>query len=286
VQLSLGSVITIADGLTVEVIAVSPKSPRLVTVRFNRKGADLWMAIYAFGKPIQYSYQTGNLELWSTQTIYASRPWAVEMPSAGQSLSWKTIRALRQYGVQVACVTHAAGLSSTGDEDLDDILPLAERFDIPDSTVELIESTRQFGGRVIAVGTTVVRALEGCARQHDGRLRSGTGVTDLIVNSRFRPRIVQGIMTGVHETSESHFRLLKAFTDETTLRRAWRHASEAGYLSHEFGDACLIARGSLALRASSLSLVKRASFETCEGAPCDGSDDVDAEDVAGAVREA
>ncbi|HYR86853.1 MAG TPA: S-adenosylmethionine:tRNA ribosyltransferase-isomerase [Terriglobia bacterium] len=237
-----GSVLSVGESLAMEVVEVSPDSPRLITVRFDRSGEDLWTALYAFGKPIQYSYLSKDLALWSVQTVYAARPWAVEMPSAGEALSWRILLALRRKGVRLAYLTHAAGLSATGDEDLDALLPLAERFEIPGSTVEAIEATHVFGGRVVAVGTTVVRALEGCAAQHSGKLIEGAGMTGLVITKDFSPRVVDGLLTGIHEPSQSHFRLLRAFTDETSLRRAWRHAAEIGYLGHEFGDACLILR--------------------------------------------
>jgi len=235
-----GWVLRISESLVMEVVEVSPDSPRLITVRFNRGGEDLWTALYAYGKPVQYSYLAADLDLWSVQTVYAARPWAVEMPSAGEALSWRILLALRRKGVGLASLTHAAGLSATGDEDLDALLPLAERFEIPESTVEAIESTRASGGRVVAVGTTVVRALEGCAAQHSGNLSNGRGLTELVITKDFSPRIVDGLLTGIHEPSQSHFRLLRAFADEIALRRAWRHAAEIGYLGHEFGDACLI----------------------------------------------
>jgi S-adenosylmethionine:tRNA ribosyltransferase-isomerase len=235
-----GSVLRVGEGLAMEVIEVSSQSARLITVRFDRSGEDLWTALYAYGKPVQYSYLANDLALWSVQTVYAGRPWAVEMPSAGEALSWRILLALRRKGVRLASLTHAAGLSATGDEDLDALLPLEERFEIPKSTVEAIESTHASGGRVVAVGTTVVRALEGCAARHSGKLSEGRGVTGLVITKNFSPRIVDGLLTGIHEPSQSHFRLLRAFADETTLRRAWRHATEMGYLGHEFGDVCLV----------------------------------------------
>ncbi|MBI4473209.1 MAG: S-adenosylmethionine:tRNA ribosyltransferase-isomerase [Acidobacteria bacterium] len=143
---------------------------------------------------------------------------------------------LKRRGVTIARVTHAAGLSAVGNEDLDAALPFPERYDIPQETIDAMNDAR----RVIAVGTTVVRALEGSAKNNGGALQSGEGETDLVINKRFRPQIVDGILTGLHDPAQSHFRLLRAFADETTLRRAWRHANEAGYLCHEFGDVCLI----------------------------------------------
>jgi S-adenosylmethionine:tRNA ribosyltransferase-isomerase len=162
------------------------------------------------------------------------------MPSAGRPLAWSLLARLRAAGVRVAPLTHAAGLSSTGDPSIDAVLPLPERFDLPASTVRAVVSTRAEGGRVIAVGTTVVRALEGCAAQHGGELVPGEGTTDLRIGETFRPRVVDGLLTGLHDVGTSHRELLRAFAPELILRDAWAHASARGYLGHEFGDACLV----------------------------------------------
>lgn len=180
------------------------------------------------------------LALWSVQTAFAARPWAAEMPSAGRPLSWSTLLELRRRGVEIAALTHAAGLSQVGDPALDALLPLPERYDLPASTVAAIAHTHARGGRVIAAGTTVVRALEGCFAEQ-GALRPGHGETSLLLHAGFVPRVVDGLLTGMHDPSESHFHLLRAFASEPVLLAAWRHASAAGYLQHEFGDATLLA---------------------------------------------
>ena len=104
------------------------------------------------------------------QVAYASRPWAAEMPSAGRPLRWELLLALRDRGVQLASVTHAAGLSATGDAALDAALPLAERFEVPAGTAQAVARTRETQGRVVAVGTSAVRALEGAAALNGGVL--------------------------------------------------------------------------------------------------------------------
>jgi len=235
-----GEILVIGENFHAQVEEVSSKSARLVTLRLNRTGPALWSALYAYGKPIQYSHLKADHSLWSFQTVYATRPWAVEMPSAGEPLSWRTLLALRRRGVRISYLTHSAGLSSTGDEELDMALPLPERFDIPSSTADEIEEAHRHGSRVVAVGTTVVRALEGSALQHSGRVHPGPGETDLVIGSSFQPAIVDALLTGIHEPSQSHFRILRAFADEALLRSAWRHAAQTGYLTHEFGDLCLI----------------------------------------------
>jgi len=228
--------------LTAVVEAVSAISPRLVTLRFEQTEDAFWTALYRHGLPIQYAYTAGPLALWDTQTSYATRPWSVEAPSAGRPLGAGLLSALAKRGVGIETLTHAAGLSSTGDPALDRALPLPERYDLPARTIAAIEATRARGDRVVAVGTTVVRALEGCVRAH-GRLRAGEGVTDLRIGAGFAPRIVDGILTGMHEPEASHFALLEAFAPRAVLAEAHAHAESVGYLAHEFGDSMLILAG-------------------------------------------
>ena len=236
----VGDLLALGPELTARVEASSALSARLVAVRFEQAEDAFWSALYRHGRPVQYAYAAGPLELWHTQTPHASRPWSVETPSAGRPLEPSLLAALSRRGVAVATLTHAAGLSSTGDPALDGALPLPERYDVPAPTVAAIEGTRARRGRVVAVGTTVVRALEGCARAHGGRLVAGEGVTDLRIGAGFAPSVVSGILTGMHEPEASHFSLLEAFAPRALLAEAHAHAAQRGYLAHEFGDSMLI----------------------------------------------
>jgi S-adenosylmethionine:tRNA ribosyltransferase-isomerase len=174
------------------------------------------------------------------------------MPSAGRPLSWEILLALRRRGVRLATLTHAAGLSSTGDPALDRALPLPERFEIPAATARLVLETRRRAGRVLAVGTTVVRALEGAVALW-GELRPGTGITDLRLSAQHRPVVVDGILSGVHAPGESHFDLMTAFAPAPLLEQACARAEAEGYLAHELGDALVILPGALpAARAAHL----------------------------------
>jgi S-adenosylmethionine:tRNA ribosyltransferase-isomerase len=245
-RLTPGARLQFGPELSAEVRAVSALSPRLIEVRFDQKEEALWAALYAHGRPIQYAYLSEELDLWSVQTVYGGRPWAAEMPSAGRPLSWEILLTLRQKGVEVCWLTHAAGLSSTGDPELDRALPLPERYDIPESTVAAIARARQNGGRVFAVGTTVARALEGAernARQKGaapGSLFPGSAFTDLVLDENTQPAVISGLITGMHGPGESHFRLMSALAPPQLLAAAWQHAAQSGYLAHEFGDLCLL----------------------------------------------
>jgi S-adenosylmethionine:tRNA ribosyltransferase-isomerase len=228
------------DGMSARIEAGSPVSSRLVKLAFDRSGEAFWEALYRAGRPIQYSYVAGPLRLWHVQSTYASRPWAVEQPSAGRPLNGELLCALIARGIRLAPVTHATGISSTGDPELDALLPLPERFDIPAETAEAIALARRRGGRVIAVGTSVVRALEGSATQQGGTLAAGSGITDLRIGPDTPLRVVEGILTGFHEPSGAHFSLLQAFAPRGLLDAAYAHAEAEGYLNHEFGDSTLI----------------------------------------------
>jgi S-adenosylmethionine:tRNA ribosyltransferase-isomerase len=238
-----GDELLLGDELAATIERVDEASPRLVDLRFRETGARFWSALYRSGRPIQYAYVEAPLELWHTQTRYASRPWCAELASAGRPLTWALLLELRRRGVGVAHVTHAAGISSTGDAALDGRLPMRERYDVPASTVRAVREAKLRGKRVVAVGTTVARALEGCARAHGGELVAASGETDLLIDGASPLRVVDGLLTGMHEPTESHYRLISAFVAPALLERANDHAREAGYLSHEFGDSTLILRG-------------------------------------------
>jgi S-adenosylmethionine:tRNA ribosyltransferase-isomerase len=219
---------------------VAAESVRLVRVRFELEGARFWSALYRAGKPVQYSYLERPLELWDVQTSYAARPWAAEAPSAGFPLTGGVLGALQRRGVRFAMLTHAAGLSATGDAALDALLPLGERFEIPATTVSAIERAHARGARVIAAGTSVVRALEARALEGGGTLHPGNGETTLRIGPGHRRQVVHGLLSGMHEPAESHYALLQAFAPRQLLDEARVAAESWGYRGHEFGDACLI----------------------------------------------
>ena len=239
-RLAVGDPLIFGDDLRAVLTFVDPEAPRLVTLRFDRSGAALYQALYRHAALIQYAYVPERLQLRQLQTRFASRPWAVEMPSAGRPLTFSVLRALRSAGIELAAVTHAAGISSTGSEALDRRLPLPERFAIEAATVDAVARAKRRGARVIAAGTTVVRALEASAAEHDGAPRAGEGVATLVLGPGFRPRVVDGLLTGMHPPGTSHFALLTAFAPRALLEAALEHASATGYLEHELGDSCLV----------------------------------------------
>ncbi len=217
--------------LTARVLAAES---RRITLAFDAPDEAVWAHVYAHGVPIQYAYRTQQDPLWAFQNIYAARPWAAENPSAGRPLSWELLLDLRRRGVKVEALTHATGLSSTGDAAMDASLPWPEKYEIPVRTAAAVRSAN----RVIAVGTSVMRALESSAMKH-GRVTAGTGTASLVIDADHQRRVVDGLVTGIHSPQESHYRLLRSFVDGSTLDQATASAKLAGLVEHEEGDAAL-----------------------------------------------
>jgi S-adenosylmethionine:tRNA ribosyltransferase-isomerase len=153
-------------------------------------------------------------------------------------LDWSLLVGLRARGVALAAITEGAGLSSTGDPAIDAALPLPERFEVSAATAAAVAAAKERAGRVIAVGTSVVRALESAAAS--GVVRATAGETDLVIGPGYRLRAVDGLFTGLHEPTASHYALLQAFASRAQLDVAYAHAERGGYVGHEFGDANLI----------------------------------------------
>ena len=237
--------LTVGDALVVGPLRATIEAvrnhPRLVDLRFHGDADEIWAALARHGRPIQYSYIQEPLAMWDTWTRIAAQPVAFEAPSAGFILDWSTLRAVRARHARVASLTHAAGISSTGDPDLDRVLPLDEPYAIPPATAALVNRTKRSGGRVLAVGTTVVRALEHSARA-TGRVRSGNGVATGRIGPQSSLLIVDGIVSGMHEPATSHYELLRAFQEDEALARMAAEAEEHDYRGHEFGDAVFIER--------------------------------------------
>jgi S-adenosylmethionine:tRNA ribosyltransferase-isomerase len=212
---------------------------RLIELRFENTVAEIWEGLARHGRPIQYSYVPEPMAIWDTWPPIAGLPVAFEAPSAGFILDWRVIEELRARGAAFATLTHAAGISSTGDAELDRRLPLDEPYSIPLSTAALIESCKDRGGRVIAIGTTVVRALEHAARP-DGTVRPGAGTATQRIGPLTPLRCVDAIVSGTHERGTSHYDVLRAFQGDEVLAQMEREADALGYRTHEFGDSVFL----------------------------------------------
>ncbi len=191
--------------------------------------------VVAHGEPIRYSYVPAPVPLDRYQTVYAGPPGSAESPSAGRPFSWELLLALHAQGVERAEIVLHTGLSSFQDDAYDAEHHLYEkRFWVPECTAAAVRDAR----RVVAVGTTVVRALETAWR--DGAVRAMDGWTDRRVSADALPRAVDALLTGMHEPQASHFELLEAFVRRPLLELAYAQAIERRYLWHEFGDATLV----------------------------------------------
>lgn len=213
--------------------------PRLVSLAFNGTPDEVWAGLASHGRPIQYSHMQTSLELWDVWTRIAGLPVAFEPPSASFILDWHVLSTIREHRANFATITHAAGISSTGDPDLDRLLPFDEPYRIPATTARAVEVARRREGRVIAVGTSVVRALEDAATEA-GHLRIGEGLAKGRIGPSTRLRVVDAILSGTHEPGTSHYELLRAFLEDSTLQKATAELAARGYRTHEFGDSVLI----------------------------------------------
>jgi S-adenosylmethionine:tRNA ribosyltransferase-isomerase len=229
-----GETLALPAGARAELLAPYLAGPRLWVAEL-RLPAPLLPYLAEHGHPVRYRYVPEEVPLADYQTVYATEPGSAEMPSAGRPFSHELVTRLVAGGVVVAPILLHTGVSSleTGEA------PYPEWFSVSQSTARLVTATRRWGGRVIAVGTTAVRALETVAGP-DGRVEAGEGWTDLVVTPERGVRAVDGLLTGWHEPEASHLLMLEALAGEGLLERSYRAAREHGYLWHEFGDAHLI----------------------------------------------
>ena len=218
--------------------------PRLVQIELDGTPREIWEGLARHGRPIQYAHLATRLAVWDTWTPIAGAPVAFEPPSAGFALDWQSLAEMRALGVRFATLTHAAGLSSTGDPAIDRLLPLPEPYFVPEATAAAIRQARARGGRLVAIGTTVVRALEHAAGA-DGRVMAGEGLATGRIDAATRLRVVDAMLTGTHEPGTSHHDLLGAFADAPTLGRIDGELEARGYRTHEFGDSVFFERRDL-----------------------------------------
>lgn len=235
-----GMNIVFGSGLTATVHERDRHIPRLWKLTFSLRGADLINVLHRLGRPVRYEYVSEPWGLDYYQTVYAREPGSAEMPSAGRAFTWKLLFDLKRHGIDTAYVVLHTGLSSYMDDELDAKHPAStEEYYISPGAAAKINERHEQGGRVIAVGTTVVRTLESVA-DGDGNVREGHGYTRLHVDAGHKLRAVDALLTGLHEPQASHLDLLTAFLLEEKIREAYQDAVRRGYLWHEFGDLNLV----------------------------------------------
>ncbi|HYS54863.1 MAG TPA: S-adenosylmethionine:tRNA ribosyltransferase-isomerase [Thermoanaerobaculia bacterium] len=191
--------------------------------------------LYRHGKPITYKYIVNSFPIGAYQNVYAQEEGSAEMPSAGRAFTRPMLACLRRGGVNLAKLVLHTGVASLESHEA----PYDEWYEVPLRTANLVRATRRAGGRVIAVGTTVVRALESSV-DRDGNSIASRGWTDLVITPERGVRMVDGILTGLHEPRATHLAMLQAIAGREPIEKAYAAALEHGYLWHEFGDLHLI----------------------------------------------
>ncbi|GAA2353064.1 S-adenosylmethionine:tRNA ribosyltransferase-isomerase [Dactylosporangium salmoneum] len=187
-----------------------------------------------YGHPIRYPYVRREWPLSAYQTVFATVPGSAEMPSAARPFSERVVTRLVAAGVQFAPLLLHTGVASPEAHER----PYPEWFSVPAATARVVNDARAAGGRIVAVGTTAVRALESAVT--DGTVTAREGFTDLVITPSRGVRVVDGLLTGFHEPRASHLDLLAAVAEPSTLRECYAEALRHGYLWHEFGDVNLL----------------------------------------------
>jgi S-adenosylmethionine:tRNA ribosyltransferase-isomerase len=234
-DLVAGERIELPHGVTVTIVEPQPAGQhRLWRARVPVEGGLLPYLARA-GRPIRYSYVSDELPAAAYQTVFARESGSAEMPSAARPFTDRLVTDLVTRGIAMAPVLLHTGVSSpeAGEP------PQPERFRVPPTTARLVNATRTWGGRVVAVGTTVTRALESAAGP-DGLVRERSGWTDLVLGADRPARVVDGLVTGWHAPGASHLQLLQAVAGAALVETAYAEALRERYRWHEFGDSCLL----------------------------------------------
>ena len=220
-------------GSAVTIAPVDPEHPRLWYAWFQ---LPLPMPEYLtqFGAPIRYGYVAEHFPLSDYQTIFATNPGSSEMPSAARPFTLRVTDALHRQGVQMTSITLHCGVSSFEAPER----PSSERYIVSAAAASEVNAAKREGRRVIAVGTTVLRALE--SAHYDGNTVAAAGWTDLVIDERRGVKSVDGLLTGFHDAAATHQWILRAFLKADVLAQAYALAAQAGYYQHEFGDVHLI----------------------------------------------
>ncbi|HEY2815346.1 MAG TPA: S-adenosylmethionine:tRNA ribosyltransferase-isomerase [Acidimicrobiales bacterium] len=230
-----GWIVRLPDGATVELLAT-----------YGRSNARLWIAslhlpqpvltyLAVHGRPIRYGYVPGSWPITMYQNVYATEPGSAEMPSAGRPFTPEVITRLVAKGVSVAPLVLHTGVSSLESHEA----PYAEYYRVDGHTAHLVNDTHRRSGRVIAIGTTVVRALETVADER-GHVHPGEGWTETVITPDRGVRAVDGMLTGWHEPEASHLDMLEAIAGRDLIELSYAAALAEGYLWHEVGDVHLI----------------------------------------------
>jgi S-adenosylmethionine:tRNA ribosyltransferase-isomerase len=230
----IGRDVRLSDGTVLQLLRPAPGSQRLWLAAVG-DDVDLITRLGCSGRPIRYSYIEHDFPLEAYQTVFANEPGSAEMPSAARPFTTGLVTDLVRRGITMATITLHTGVSSLEGHEL----PYPERYWVPASTAALANATRATGGHVIAVGTTVVRALESTV-DATGTVHPGNGWTDVVITPERGVRAVDGLVSGWHEPAATHLAMLEAVAGRDALISAYGAAFDDGYLWHEFGDSHLM----------------------------------------------
>jgi S-adenosylmethionine:tRNA ribosyltransferase-isomerase len=230
----VGEVLALPGGAHARLLSPHRGSARLWVARLALPCA-VYKYLHRWGHPVKYDYVRGDWPIETYQTVYAARPGSAEMPSAGRAFTNPILDELRAKGIGVAAITLHTGVSSVEEHEP----PYEEWFEVGEATAHAINATRANGCRVVAVGTTVIRALESSLTEA-GQLGPALGWTDLVITPRHGIRSVDGLLTGFHEPRATHLAMLEALAGRRHIELTYNAALNSGYLWHEFGDLHLI----------------------------------------------
>jgi len=234
-----GSTIALTGGGHITLLTPYSPGPADLGVRLWVSVVDTPDALHHYlarhGRPIRYGYVQGSYPISAYQNVYVTEPGSAEMPSAGRPFTPEVLTRLVAKGIGVAPLLLHTGVASLEASEP----PYAEYYRVSSSTAHRINDARRNGGRVIAIGTTVVRALESVVDEH-GRVHQGVGWTETVVSPERPVTSIDGFLTGWHEPEASHLAMLEAIAGRPLLEASYAAALSEGYLWHEFGDVHLI----------------------------------------------
>ena len=221
------------DGSVTMIAPVEPERPRVWYASFQ---IPLPMNAYLsrFGEPIRYGYISTHFPLTDYQTMFAREPGSSEMPSAARPFTPRVVRSLRERGIEFVTITLHCGVASFESPER----PTIERYFVSPRAAEAVNRARDERRRIIAVGTTSLRALESAVC--DGKVVASSGWTDLVIDERYKLKSSDGLLTGFHDSAATHQWILRSFLGGDLVASAYDEAAAHGYYKHEFGDVHLI----------------------------------------------
>lgn len=230
-EIVVGDRLIFSEDLKAIVLDVHLK--RVLKIKFVAR--NISQEILKLGSPIQYSYLKEELKIWDQQTVFSSAPLSAEPPSASFVIDWKLILGLKTKGVEVVTILHSAGISSSGDPEIDKMLPFDEFYELDLDVLDKIQKAKDAGHKVVALGTTVLRALESAARSGKAR-----GLANYKIEPNSNIKTASVLFSGMHEPDSSHMKILKSFCSLGVLNNGYEQAIDSGYQGHEYGDVSLL----------------------------------------------